>query len=314
MTSPYCTVIVLNWNGKKFLHSCLSSLRHQTFRNFDVLLVDNASQDGSVEFVNREYPEVRVLQMSENLGFCRPNNLGIERAMQRGSEFALLLNNDTIVAPDCLERMIVTARNDSQIAVVCPKIFFAEAPDTLWYAGADFSLWTSRSRFAGWRQKDEGQCNERRSITQATGCAMLVRTSAVAEIGMLDERLWAYVEDLDWSIRFRREGYELRYEPCARVWHYDGGTAVAGGSQFRRQYLTTRNLLLLCREHVRWWQLPTFLAGFLLFHVAYYSALRLVRRDYRALRAIGRAIADSMHPAPAAPNTRWLGLGASTQS
>ena len=143
---------------------------------------------------------------------------------------------------------------------------------------------------------------------------MLVRISSVREIGLLDERLWAYVEDLDWSIRFRREGYELRYEPSARIWHQDGGTTVAGGSQFRRQYLTTRNLLLLCREHVRWWQLPTFLAGFLLFHVAYYSGLRLLRGDFRALRAIGRAIADSLHPAPAVPDAQFLELGASTNS
>jgi len=307
MPASRCTVIILNWNGRKYLEACFASLRRQTFRDFDVLLMDNASQDGSVEYVAHEFPEVRVLQLSDNLGFCRANNLGIEDALARGSEFILLLNNDTTVAPECLERMFAAMSEDPRAAVVCPKILFMDYPDIFWYAGADFSLWTSRSHYTGWRQKDESQYDERRLITQATGCAMLVRASAATEVGFLDERMWAYVEDVDWSIRFLRKGYRLLYEPKARVWHHDGGTSVSGGSQFRRQYLTTRNLLLLCRKHAQWWQLPTFLLGFLFFHVGYYSCLRLARGDFRALRAIYDGIVNSSQMVPSVPDTYSLG-------
>lgn len=307
MPGSRCTVIILNWNGKKFLPACLSSLRQQTLRDLDILLVDNASQDDSVAFVTREFPEVRILQLAENLGFCRPNNLAIEDALARGSEFVLLLNNDTIVAPDCLAHLLA-AMDDPNVAAVCPKIFFADPPDTLWYAGADFNLWTSRSTYRGWKQKDQGQYDQRQTITQATGCALLVRASAIKEVGLLDERLWAYVEDLDWSLRFLRRGYHLAYEPGAEVWHFDGGTTVGNGSQYRRQYLTTRNLLLLCRDHVRWFQLPTYVLGFLIFHVSFYMALRLARGDFRAIRAIGQGIADSLRAHGTAPDAQSLGL------
>jgi GT2 family glycosyltransferase len=307
MPTSRCTVIIVNWNGKRYLQGCLTSLREQTFRDFDVLFVDNASQDGSVEYVIQEFPEVKVLRLHENLGFCKANNLGIEEVLARGSEFVLLLNNDTTVAPDCLEQLLAAASQDSRTAVVCPKIFFADHPDTLWYAGADFSLWTSRSRYTGWRQKDEAQYDRRRAITQATGCAMLVRSSAIADVGPLDECLWAYVEDVDWSIRFRGKGYLLFYEPQSRVWHHDGGTSVAGGSQYRRQYLTTRNLLLLCRKHTRWFQLPSFLLGFLLCHVAYYGCLRLATKDFRSLRAMYEAIVSSIQGTSSVPEAHTLG-------
>jgi GT2 family glycosyltransferase len=294
VSTPLCTVIVVNWNGKHFLDDCLRSLQQQTMKDFDILLVDNGSRDGSVDFVAGRFPEVRLLPLTENVGYCKANNLGIQNAFARGAEFVLLLNNDTTVASNFIEHMLRAVMASADIAAVCPKIFFADQPDLLWYAGADFSLWTSRSRHAGWREQDTGQFDQPRSITQATGCAMLVRASAIRKVGMLNEKFWAYVEDVDWSIRFRNAGYRILYEPQARVWHRDGGTSTANGSQYLRQYLTTRNLLLLCREHVPWWQLPIFLLGFLIFHAGFYGCLRIAHRDFRALRAIFLAIFDAI--------------------
>jgi GT2 family glycosyltransferase len=296
-----CAVIILNWNGKHFLSDCLTSLRAQTVNEFEVLLVDNGSQDGSSEYVAREFPEVQVLALRENLGFCAANNLGIEQAINRGADCVLLLNNDTRVAPDFIQHMMEALFQDSSVAVVCPKIYFMDRPNLLWYAGGDFSLWTSRSRHTGWKQIDQGQFDRPRPVTAATGCAMLVRVSSIHNVGFLKEDFWAYGEDIEWTLRFLEKQYRVVYEPRARVWHHDGGTTIARGSAFRRQYLSTRNLLLLCREHVRWWQLPTFLLGFLVLHVGYYSCLRLVRRDFRAFWSIYRGIIDSLQPiSPAA--------------
>lgn len=289
-------MIILNWNGKHFLKDCLSSLRAQTSDAFKTIVVDNGSQDGSTEYVTREFPEVQVLALTENLGFCAANNLGMKAAISHGAEAVLLLNNDTRVAPDFIEQMLNAFSEDNLIAAVCPKIYFSEQPDRFWYAGGQFSLWTSRSHHIGWKQVDHGQFDRQRDITAATGCAMLVRASAIEEAGFLREEFWAYAEDLEWTLRFLEKRYRVIYEPRARVWHHDGGTTVAGRSAYRRQYLSTRNLLLLCREHVPWWQLPGFLLGFLVFHIGYYSCLRLVRRDFRAFCAIYRGILDSVLP------------------
>jgi GT2 family glycosyltransferase len=293
MKTPHCCAIILNWNGRRFLDACLSSLRKQSLQTA-VLLVDNGSQDGSVEYVKHSFPEVMVLPLEDNLGFCRANNLGMQEALEQGFESILLLNNDTTLAPDCVEQLHRVLHSDAAIAAVCPKIYFASEPKRFWYAGADFSLWTSRSRYTGWKEEDVGQYDRVRSISQATGCAVLVRSSAIKKVGALNPQYWAYTEDVEWSIRFRREGFWLMYAPAAHVWHKDGGSAVVDGSQDCRQYFTTRNLLLLCREHVRWFQVPVFLLGFLIFHVLYYGALRVVQGDRRAFFAMFRGMADSL--------------------
>jgi GT2 family glycosyltransferase len=257
------------------------------------MVVDNGSQDGSIDYIKNNFPDVMVLPLPENLGFCRGNNRGMQQALELGFETIFLVNNDTVLAPDCLAEMMYVLLKDESTAAVCPKIYFMDRPRQLWYAGADFSLWTCRSRYTGWKTEDVGQYADVRPISQATGCAMLVRRSVIEKVGMLNPQYWAYAEDLEWSIRFRREGYRLMFVPTAHVWHADGGSAVVDGSQDRRQYFTSRNLLLLCRQHVGGLQLPSFLLGFLFFHVLYYCALRVLQRDKRAFLAIFRGIADS---------------------
>src|SRR5271165_1317034 len=288
-----CTVIVLNYNGEHLLPACLESLARQTGADIDTVVVDNGSSDGSAALVAQNYPWVRFLALGKNCGFCLANNIALREALDRGSNYALLLNNDTFAAPDFISQMLAVIQSDSRIAAVCPKIYFAHQPDLLWYAGGDFSLWTSATKHRGWKEIDRGQFDGRHEITQATGCAMLVRRSALDDVGFLDEQFWIYAEDLDWSLRFLKRGYRLVFAPQARLWHLDGATNVkslGSGSEARRQFLSTRNMIFLARKHVHWWQVPTYVVGFLLNHVAFYTALRLWRRDFRAVGAIYRGL------------------------
>jgi GT2 family glycosyltransferase len=292
-----CTVIVLNYNGEKLLPACLDSLARQNGGPIDTVIVDNASTDGSAALVAQQYPWVRFLALDKNHGFTGANNAALRDSLARGSEYALLLNNDTFAAPDFISELLAVMQSDSNIAVVCPKIYFAHQPDALWYAGGDFSLWTSLTRHRGWKQIDKNQFDHNCNITQATGCAMLVRASAIREVGLLDERFWIYAEDLDWSVRFLKKGYRLAFAPKAHLWHLDGATNVkvlGKGSEERRQFLSTRNMIFVARKHVRWWQSPTHAVGFALRHVAFYTALRLWRRDFRALFAIYRALGEGL--------------------
>jgi GT2 family glycosyltransferase len=295
--NPNCTVIVLNFNGVHLLPACLDSLAQQTGASMDTVVIDNASTDGSADLVAQKYPQVRFITLEKNSGFSIANNVAMRDALERGSNYVLLLNNDTFAAPDFVSQMLAVIEADSSIAAASPKIFFAHQPDALWYAGGDFSLWTSATGHRGWKQVDRGQFDDMPGVTQATGCAMLVRSSAIRDVGLLDEQFWIYAEDLDWSVRFVKKGYRLAFAPKARLWHLDGATnvkALGSGSQAFRQFLSTRNMVFVMRKHVRWWQLPTFILGFLWHHVAFYSALRLWRRDFRAFWAIYRGVAQGL--------------------
>lgn len=290
---PKCSVLVLNWNGRSFLQECLDSLCRQDYKDFEIVLIDNGSTDDSVEYVQSAFPRVRIFRLKQNLGFCGANNLAIQDALSRGSTYVLLLNNDTVIAPNVVGEMMKVIESDPHIAVVCPKIYFARDRNVLWYAGADFSLWTARAKHRGYKRQDDGRFDGQVSITAATGCAMLIRCAAIAEVGMFNESLWAYAEDVEWCIRFRRAGYRLRFAPTAHVWHYDGGANVVAGSQAIRQYYTTRNLLYLGWKYARWWQMPSYAVGFTVTHVLFFILLRLWRSDYEALRALVRGIWDA---------------------
>jgi GT2 family glycosyltransferase len=284
-----CSVIVLNHNGEEFLSRCLDSLTNQSSGEFEVIVVDNGSSDRSITSVRKERPSIKIVPLDKNYGFSIANNVALGQVMGRAIEYAILLNNDTFVAPEFVEEMLRAADSNERIGAVCPKIYFASRPKDLWYAGGSFSLWTGNPKHRGWKQEDDGQFDGQGEITLATGCAMLVRCSALREVGLLDEQFWAYLEDVEWSVRFLKKGYRLAFESKARVWHCDGGTAVrllGAGSQAIRQYLSTRNMILLARKHARWWQLPTYCGGFLVNHIAFYTALRLWRRDFKALLAI----------------------------
>ena len=130
-----CTVIVLNYNGEHLLPACLDSLIKQTDAAIDTTVVDNGSTDGSAALVASRYPEVRFLALNSNFGFSRANNAAIQDALERGSDYTLLLNNDTFAATDFVSQMLSVMDADPTIAAVCPKIYFAHKPTTLWYAG-----------------------------------------------------------------------------------------------------------------------------------------------------------------------------------
>lgn len=295
--APKISVIVLNWNSRAMTAECIRSLLATDGPDFQILVVDNGSTDGSVEMLSQEFPQIAVLPQQSNLGFAAGCNVGIRHALVNDAEYLLLLNNDTFVAPDFIREMLAAIESDPHIGAVCPKIYFADEPKAIWYAGADFSLWTGSGKHRGWKVDDRGQFDGNLEITQATGCAMFVRCSALRDVGFLDEQFWSYAEDLDWSVRFLKLGYRLVFAPKARLWHRCGATAVklmGAGSQALRQFLSTRNTVFLARKHLSWWQAPTFVFGFIFNHLIFYTVLRLWRRDFRAVAAIYKGLTQGL--------------------
>ncbi|RPH33050.1 glycosyltransferase family 2 protein [bacterium] len=216
---PRVAVIVVNWNGRDITLECLHSLSALTYPRADLIVVDNGSSDGSVEAIRARYPDVTLLTMPENLRFAGGNNAGMREALARGADMVLLLNNDTVVDAEFLTRLVARMEANPSYGMVAPKIFYFGQPDRLWFAGGTISMWAGTMRHIGIREVDCGQYDTVREIGYASGCCILVRAEVIRKIGMLDESYHMYTEDADWSMRARRGGYALVFEPAARVWH-----------------------------------------------------------------------------------------------
>jgi len=227
-------IIVLNWNGRDLTLDCLRSLAAVTTPHVRIILVDNASTDGSSDAVRQHYgSRVTLIENAQNLGFAAGNNVGIRRALDDGADFILLLNNDTVVAPDFVDHLHKPMLSSPDIGITAPKIYYAEPKNQIWFAGGELSMWRGIARHTGIRETDRGQYDQERDIDYATGCAFLVRRAVLEKIGDLDPGYRAYFEDADFCVRARRAGFRIRYIPAAHVWHRI--SASTGGQLSRRK-------------------------------------------------------------------------------
>jgi GT2 family glycosyltransferase len=273
-------VIVLNLNGCGVTADCLASLRGSRFREFFVVVVDNGSVDDSVEVFRRDFPEVEVIATGENLGFTGGNNVGMRRALERGCDALLLLNNDTILHEDCLGAMMAALNSAPEVGAVTPKILFHSHPDKIWSAGGDFSLWRGIAKHRGLRDAaDDARFAQACDCSFVTGCALCVKREVVDRIGLLDDSLFIYNEDTDYSIRIARAGYRMRYVPEAVLWHREGYDSRRATGQRRRLHLCTRNILAVHAKHRRWYHLLTFAPWFALRWIGMSGGYAFVRRD-----------------------------------
>lgn len=254
---PRVTIIVLSWNQRAVTLECLASLSRITYPHRHLLLVDNASTDGTPEAVRRGFPAVDVLALPENRLFAGGNNAGIRHALDRGADMVLLLNNDTEVDPGFLEHLVARALSTPHCGMVAPKIYYYGDQRRLWYAGGEVSFWTGTLRHVGIRQIDAGQHDAGGETGYATGCCVLVPREAIERAGMLDEAYRMYTEDADWSWRIRAAGYSIQYEPRARVWHKISVSTGGHLSAYKMRRKFTGNLRFMAR-HARWYHWLTF--------------------------------------------------------
>lgn len=247
---PLTYIVVLAWNGWADTEECLRSLSPVIAGGFGVLLVDNGSTDGTPEKARRRFPEVEVIENGENLGFPGGNNVGIREALRHGAEFVILLNNDTVVAEDFARQLLVVAMSDKRVGMVTSKIYFYDRPEVLWFAGGDFSTWTGRSRHAGFGEIDRGQFDEVAEIGRPCGCSLLVTRAFIEDVGLMNEDLFLYGEEIDWALRARRKGYRCLLAPRSKVWHK--WAAASGGARSGNYlYYSVRNMLRLLNVHAR---------------------------------------------------------------
>lgn len=250
-------VILVNWNGREITLDALRSLYGVEYPGLNIIVVDNASEDGSVEAIAREFPHVDLLRMGKNLRFAGGNNAGITRALSEGAELVMLLNNDTTVDPEFARYLVSRLEADPRCGAVAPKIYYYGEPDRLWFAGGAISFWTGTMRHVGIRETDHGQHDSPRHIEYASGCCILVRADVISRVGLLDESYFIYGEDADWSMRIRRAGFDIWYEPRAKVWHKVSVSSGGHFSQFKLKNKFLSNFRFFAR-YARWYHWATF--------------------------------------------------------
>ncbi len=247
MVNSRCVIIVLNWNGKQHLDTCLRSVFSQRFDSFGVLLVDNGSTDGSVDFVRQNFPEVEVIALPKNLGFAEGNNVGIRRALKDESiQYIVTLNNDTEVAPDWLEQLVAIVERDKKIGAVCSKMLYFQERNKLDAAGDYLQPGSFKVVTRGHSEIDQGQYDTLEECFSARAGAALYRREMLEDISLdgdyFDRHYFAYIEDTDLSIRARLRGWKIMYAPASRVYHKVAATSNTVSDSFRR-YQSGRNRL-----------------------------------------------------------------------
>ena len=237
------SVIVLNLNGKKFLEICLESLERQTYKNFEVILVDNGSSDDSVDFVKKKYPDVKIIKNKKNLGFAEANNQGFE--ISKG-EYIVVLNNDTRVEKYWLENLVKGAEKDEKIGMVASKILLMNSQKEIDSVGVNLCL-DGMSRQRGRCEVDKGQYNKSEEVLFPSACAALYKRKMIEEVGFFDEDFFAYCEDSDLGLRGRLAGWKAVLAPGAVVHHHYSGTA--GKYSSFKVYLVERNHTWFCMKN-----------------------------------------------------------------
>ena len=248
---PKIGIVISNYNGWQDTLVCLDSLQKQTYKDFEIILLDDASPNDSVAQLQDKLPANTVfLPQAQNMGFAAVNNVGMRRALADGCDYVLLLNNDTEVTEDTLHYLRETLDNDRSIGAVCPKIRFFAPPQHIQFAGyTPLTRITLRNALIGFGEPDDGRYDTPHDTPYAHGAAMMVRRETLEKAGPMPEIYFLYYEELDWSVRIREQGRRIVYDPRCTVFHKE--SATTGQQSPLRSYCLTRNRLLFAWRNLR---------------------------------------------------------------
>ncbi len=247
---PSVTIVVLNWNNFSDTAVCLESLGAVTYPNFNVVVVDNASTDDStirLRGLSFSYPFV-LIENDSNLGYAAGNNVGIRYALEIGASKILLLNNDTVVARDFLDRLCDCAERFPSAGIISARLFYLGDPTRVWFDGARWSAEHIRLEWPGQGMLESELPNEDHETDYASGAALLFRAEVAEKIGLLDEAFFLVWEEVDWCFRARAVGWTIVVATGAKVWHKIGASFGDESSPLRT-YFSVRNEMLWFRRH-----------------------------------------------------------------
>ncbi|BCZ47099.1 glycosyl transferase [Clostridium gelidum] len=288
---PIIYIIVINYNGYKDTIECVESLKKINYKNYKIIIVDNASTNNSIMYIKQSLKDCFIIELKENLGFASGNNAGIEYAIKNGGEYVLLLNNDTIVESNFLENMIESFSDNRDIGIVGSKIMYYFNKNIIWYGGGNFNWFKFIPTHYGMRELDKGQCDEQLEMDFMTGCCMLIKKEVFEKVGLLSEEYFMYFEDADFCIKVKEAGYKIWYNPKAVIYHKVGSSGGGEESDFLIKW-STRNRILFMKKYKN----KVNKLNFLFTNIFFYSTriIRYIEYRVRGKNDKGRAIIEGI--------------------
>lgn len=216
-SQPKVYAVTVNWNRAEDTLECITSLYRSTYENLSILVVDNGSTDGSRELISLNYPQVEQIHNSENLGFARGYNIGMQKAVSSGAIFVFIINNDATVDPETISSLVKHAQ--PQVGMLAPLINYSDDPEVIWSSGGNINSWNLEKVDPLFEKIDHNNWEEQLHRDFVTGCAVLFPVQTLSLVGYFDENFHMYYEDMDLSFRVRKAGLQILVIPAAKVRH-----------------------------------------------------------------------------------------------
>ncbi|MFA5118445.1 MAG: glycosyltransferase family 2 protein [Candidatus Omnitrophota bacterium] len=246
-TEQKVSIIIINWNGKNDTLECLESVSRIDYRNYEVILVDNGSTDGSLEDVRARFKDTVIIENKENKGFCLANNIGIRYALRHGADYLFILNNDTVVEPGIIHDLMGSLRQQSRLSVVSPLIAFYDDRQRMQFSGSRID-WGNGDQCRQYEWEYIAAQKGLLEIDFASWCAVFFKREVIERVGLLDEDFFAYYEDVEWGVRGAKLGIKSFLYPKVLVYH-KGSRATGGVYSASVYFYLFRNRFLLIKKH-----------------------------------------------------------------
>lgn len=231
MKKSLVSIIIVSWNSENFLEDCINSIKHQTYENFEIILVDNVSKDNSVKIVQDNFPQVKIIANKDNVGFAEGNNIGIKNS---NGDLIALVNPDVILEKNWLEFLVDKIQSGNTVGGVTGKMYYL---GDKFGKDAVFCTWSKINPYTSIPFNFTNNEPESK-VDYLSGAAMLVKKEVIDKIGFLDPDYFLYFEETDWCARMIRAGYDLIYVPQAIVWHEVSST---DSDSSKKTYYMERN-------------------------------------------------------------------------
>jgi GT2 family glycosyltransferase len=285
--SPFVSLITINFNQPQITCEFLRSLKQLTYKNYEVIVIDNASAEDPTTIITHEFPSVRFYRTKKNLGFAGGNNVGIKLAK---GDFFFIVNNDTVVTDtNLIEKLIEPFYRDSSIGMVSPKIRYFYHPNVIQFAGYNkINSFTGRNSQVGDREDDKGQYNTSGYTHYANGAAMMVKKEVVEKVGVFTNHFFLMYEELDWSAQTVKRGYKIYYQAEVYLLHKE--SMSVGKTSPLKVYYNNRNRIMFMRRNTTAFELTCFLVYLILLTVPKNVFVFLVKRQFEHLKAFINAM------------------------